>query len=196
MATPSYVTYNPNAGASAPVVSMGSGNAPNPVAIHILSSAEIALIQGNDPNSILVDTTTSPPSVIANANYWAQFGATWIARQINIVAQGYKAAISAPYAFTNSAGVASSYAMDSDSKFIYSNAYISYVLGAQPLPSGFTIRDVNNVPQAFTVADIKTFYLGAVDFFQTCNAAFNTLEANIKASTSLSQCQSYIWVTP
>lgn len=175
---------------------MGSGPTPNPTAVHSLSSTEQALIVANDPTSILVDTTTSPPSVIANPNFWTQRGAYYISRQIAAVTAAFKAALAAPFAFTNAAGVATSYATDSNSLFIYSNAYSAFVLGGKTLPSGFTIRDVNGTPQTFTTTDITNLYTGIVNFTQSCNATFNNLVASIKASTAYSQCIGYVWATP
>ena len=194
MATFDYVTYNPNAGASAPVIQMGSGTAPNPLAIHILSTTEQGYIQGNDPASIVIDATTG--AVSANANFWTLRGPHYIKKQIALVEAGYLGAVTSPYPFTTSAGVSSTYAMDSASQFTYSQAFAKYVQNGQALPTNFTIRDANKVPQAFTVADIENLYNGYSNFFQTCNAAFDTLEENIKAATSLSNCQSYVWVTP
>ena len=189
-----FVTYNPTASNPAPVLQMGSGTAPNPVAVHTLTSTEQGYVQGNDPLSIVVDPSTG--AVSSNPNFWAQRGAYYIAQQIAAVTAGFKAALAAPYAFTNTAGVATSYATDSNSLFIYSQAYTNYVLGAETLPSGFTIRDINGTPQTFTTADIKGLYTGIVNFTQACNVTFNSLVANIKASTSYSQCIGYVWVTP
>ena len=192
-----FVTYNPNATSPVSVGQLGSGTAPNPVAVLTLSSTEQSLIVANDPTSILVDTTTSPTSVISNPNFWTQRGAYYIAQQIAAVTIGFNNAITAPYPFTNAAGVASSYPVNSTlAKEEYSNAFLKYVHNGQALPSGFKYNDVNNVPQAFTVADIENFYNGYTNFFQQCRASINSLVANIKASTSYSNCISYTWVTP
>lgn len=191
-----FVTYNPNATSPIPVGQLGSGTDPNPIAVLTLSSTEQSLIIANDPTSILVDTTTSPPSVVSNPNFWTQRGPYYISQQIAAVTAGFKAALAAPFAFTNAAGVATSYATDPNSLFIYSQAYTNYVLGGKTLPSGFTIRDVNGTPQTFTTSDIKNLYTGIVNFTQSCNASFNSLVANIKASTSYSNCVSYNWTTP
>ena len=191
-----FVTYNPNATSPVSVGQLGSGTAPNPVAVLTLSSTEEALIVANDPTSILVDTTTSPPSVVSNPNFWTQRGSYYISKQIAVVTAGFKAALAAPFPFTNAAGVATSYATDSNSLFIYSQAYTNYILGGETLPTGFTIRDINGTSQTFTTADIKGLYTGIVNFTQACNAQFNSLVANIKASTSYSQCVSYTWTTP
>ncbi len=189
-----FVTYDPTAPNPAPVLSMRSGTAPNPVAVHTLTSTEQGYIQANDPLSIVVDPSTG--AVSANANFWTLRGAYYKGLQIGSVTGGFQKALAAPYAFTNAAGVASTYAMDSGSQFIYSQAYANYVLGGEALPSGFTIRDSNGIPQTFAVADIKGLYTGIISFVQTCNTAFNGLVANINGSTSLSNCQSYVWVTP
>ena len=192
-----FVTYNPSATSPVPVGQLGSGTAPNPVAVLTLSSTEQSLIIANDPTSILVDTTTSPPSVVSNPNFWTQRGSYYIAQQIAAVMMGFNNAITAPYPFTNSAGVASSYPVNSTlAKEEYSNAFLKYVQNGQTLPSGFTFNDVNGVPQAFTVADIENFYNGYTNFFQQCKAAINSLVESIKASTSYSQCSSYNWTTP
>ncbi len=191
-----FATYNPSATSPVPVGQLGSGTDPNPIAVLTLSSTEQSLIIANDPTSILVDTTTSPPSVVSNPNFWTQRGPYYISQQIAAVTAGFKAALAAPFAFTNAAGVATSYATDPNSLFIYSQAYTNYVLGGETLPSGFTIRDVNGTPQTFTTSDIKNLYTGIVNFTQSCNASFNSLVANIKASTSYSNCVSYNWTTP
>jgi len=179
-----------------PVGQLGSGTTPNPVAVLTLTSTEQSLVIANDPVSVIVDTSTSPPSVVSNPNFWAQRGPYYISQQIAAVTAGFKAALATPFAFTNAAGVATSYATDPNSLFIYSQAYANYVLGGETLPSGFTIRDVNGTPQTFTVTDIKGLYTGIVNFTQSCNASFNNLVANIKASTSYSQCVGNVWVTP
>ena len=189
-----YVTYNPAASNPASVLSMGSGTTPNPVAVHTLTSTEQGYVQANDPLSIVVDPSTG--AVSSNPNFWTLRGAYYQGLQIGLVAGGFQKAISAPFAFTNAAGVASTYLMDANSQFIYSQAYANYVLGGETLPSGFTIRDSNGVPQTFAVSDIKGLYTGIVNFIQSCNTSFNGLVADIKASTSLSNCQSYTWVTP
>ena len=192
-----FVTYNPSATSPVPVGQLGSGTAPNPVAVLTLTSTEQALVIANDPVSVLVDTTTSPPSVISNPNFWTQRGAYYIAQQIAAVTIGFNNAITAPYPFTNAAGVASSYPVNSAlAKEEYSNAFLKYVQNGQALPSGFTFNDINNVPQAFTVADIENFYNGYTNFFQQCKASINSLVASIKASTSYSQCVGNVWVTP
>ena len=194
--TASFVTYNPAISSPAPVAQMGSGGAPNPVAVHTLTSSEQGLIIANDPASVQVDTSTSPVSVVSNPNFWSQRGAFYTAQQAAIVKSGFNAAISAPFAFTNAAGVASSYAMEPQSQFIYSQSMQNYVIAGESLPSGFTIRDINGVPQTFTVADIKSLYTSIVSFIQSCNATLDSTLANIASSTDYSNCISYVWVTP
>ncbi|WP_143461669.1 hypothetical protein [Leptospirillum ferriphilum] len=192
-----FVTYNPNATSPVPVGQLGSGTPPNPVAILTLSSTEQSLIVANDPTSILVDTTTSPPSIISNPNFWTQRGPYYIAQQMTLAVAGFNKAITSPYTFTNAAGVTSNYPVNSTlAKEEYSNAFLKYVQNGQTLPSGFTFNDINGVPQAFTVTDIENFYNGYTNFFQQCKVSLNSLLASIKTSTSYSQCISYTWTTP
>jgi hypothetical protein len=184
-----YVMYDPTAGT---VNAISTGTAPTPPSYLSITSTQLSAAPEMDPAYYIV----SNGSLVVNPNFWTQRGPYYIFRQIQQVKAGFQGAISAPFPFTNAAGVASSYATDSQSLFIYSQAYENYIQAAQPLPSPFTIRDVNEVPQTFTVSDITNLYRGIVNFQQSCNNALNNFVASIQASTSYSACTSIVWVTP
>lgn len=186
-----YIAYNT---VTSKIIAMATGSSPDPVGYLSLTATEMQAAPEGDPTYYIV--SGNPATVSVNPNFWAQRGPYYMARQIGRVQAGFQAALTAPFAFTNAAGVASSYAMDATSQFIYSQAYANYVLGGEALPAGFTIRDVNGTPQTFTVADIKGLYTGIVNFVQSCNAAFNNFVGQIKASTSYSACVAIVWSTP
>ncbi len=185
-----YIGYDTSTG----IVNTVATGSPPTQAWLALTSTQMGAIPEYDTAYYIM--AGSPPSVTVNPNFWTQRGPFYIQRQIGRIQAGFQAALSAPFAFTNAAGVASSYAMDAQSQFIYSQAYANYVLGAEALPSGFTIRDANGTPQTFTVADIKALYTGIVNFVQSCNASLNGFVVQVQATTSYTACIAVVWVTP
>lgn len=117
-------------------------------------------------------------------------------QQIGVVYGQLQAALVSPYAFTTSGGISSSFPMDGASQKNYSNAYAMYVLGGESLPSGFFFYDVTQTAVPFTVADIKSFYLGAAGREQGYYAAFEKAKNDILAATSVSAVQAIALSNP
>ena len=134
-------------------------------------------------------STVNPPASNYNLNVVQQ-------QQIGVVYGQLQAALVSPYAFTTSGGVSSSFPMDSTSQKNYANAYTMYVLGGEALPSGFFFYDVTQTAVPFTVADIKSFYLGAAGREQGYYAAFEKAKKDILAATSVSAVQAITLSNP
>lgn len=189
-----FVTYNPTASNPAPVLQMGSGTAPNPVAVHTLTSTEQGYVQGNDPLSIVVDPSTG--AVSSNPNFWTLRGAYYQSLQINLIKQAGAAANLSPLAFTNAAGVAALYPMDTLSVRNYQNAFLAYVEGGEALPSGFFFLNTLGVPVLMVLADVKNLYEAGVSRTQAYDAQVANLVGQVEAATSVSAVQAIVWVTP
>lgn len=116
--------------------------------------------------------------------------------QIALVYGQLQTALLSPYTFTTSGGVTSSFPMDTTSQKNYSNAYAMYVLGGETLPTGFFLYDGTQTAVPFTVADIKSFYLGAAGREQGYYAAFETAKTAILAATSVSAVQAITLSSP
>ena len=134
-------------------------------------------------------STVNPPASNYNLNVVQQ-------QQIGVVYGQLQAALVSPYDFTTSGGVSSSFPMDSTSQKNYANAYTMYVLGGESLPSGFFFYDVTQTAVPFTVADIKSFYLGAAGREQGYYAAFEKAKNDILAATSVSAVQAIALSNP
>lgn len=134
-------------------------------------------------------STVNPPAANYNLNVVQQ-------QQIGVVYGQLQTALVSPYAFTTSGGISSSFPMDGASQKNYSNAYAMYVLGGESLPSGFFFYDVTQTAVPFTVADIKSFYLGAAGREQGYYAAFEKAKNDILAATSVSAVQAIALSNP
>ena len=121
-------------------------------------------------------TVNAPPS---NYNLVAVGNA-----QIGVIKSAAASAMVAPLAYTLASGVATSFPMDGVSQNYYHGAFTTYVLGAETLPTDFTLRDVNGAPQAATVADIKGIFVGGVAQIQGANAKMDTLISQIQGYVS------------
>ncbi len=134
-------------------------------------------------------STVNPPASNYNLNKVQQ-------QQIGVVYGQLQAALVSPYAFTTSGGVSSSFPMDGTSQKNYSNAYTMYVLGGETLPTGFFLYDVTQTAVPFTVADIKSLYLGAASREQGYYASFEKAKNDILAATSVSAVQAITLSNP
>jgi hypothetical protein len=144
---------------------------------------------GSTPGWSLVSGVPTPPP--ANYNLSAYQSA-----QIALVANQLQMALVAPYSFTTSGGVTSSFPMDAVSQSNYHNAFTAYINGGIVLPSGFFFFDVNEVEVPFTVADIKALYQGLVERGQAGYAAYAKAKKDILAATTVASIQAITLVNP
>ena len=118
------------------------------------------------------------------------------AQQINLIKQAGAAANLSSFAFTNAAGVAGLYPMDTLSVRNYENAFLAYVEGGQALPSGFFFLNTLGIPVPMVLADVKNLYEAGVSRTQAYDAQVANLVSQVEAATSVSAVQAIVWVTP
>ena len=144
---------------------------------------------GSTPGWTMVSGVPTPPP--ANYNLSAYQSA-----QIALVANQLQMALVAPYSFTTSGGITTSFPMDAISQSNYHNAFTAYANGGMALPSGFFFFDVNEVEVPFTVADIKALYQGMVNRGQSAYAAYAKAKTDILSATTVSSIQAITLVNP
>ena len=154
-----------------------------------ISIPETSLATAQMPGATYTNGVVNPPAANYNLNVIQN-------QQIATVYGQLQEALVSPYTYTTSGGVSTSFSMDSNSQKNYSNAYAMYVLGGESLPSGFFFYDVTQTAVPFTVADIKSFYLGAAGREQGYYAAFEKAKNDILAATSVSAVQAIALSNP
>ena len=115
------------------------------------------------------------------------------AAQSGIIASACSAAESAPLEFTNGAGVASSFPMDSGKLAKYLSIYTKYYVKGLPFPNSATtynFYDVNGKAVAMTLTDIENFFNSVEAQVDSALAKQETLLTDIASATTVSQVQS------
>jgi len=118
------------------------------------------------------------------------------AEQSGLIAAACSAAESAPLAFTNAAGVASSFPMDSGKLAKYLSIYTKYYVKGLPFPNSATtynFYDVNGKAVAMTLTDIENFFNSVEAQVDSALAKQETLLADIATATTVSAVQEVIW---
>ena len=144
---------------------------------------------GSTPGWSMVSGVPTPPPANYNLSVYQ-------ANQIALVANQLQMALVAPYSFTTSGGVTSSFPMDAVSQANYHNAFTAYINGQFILPSGFFFFDVNEVEVPFTVADIKALYEALVSRGQSAYASYAKAKTDILSATTVSAIQAITLVNP
>jgi hypothetical protein len=116
--------------------------------------------------------------------------------QSGLVASACSAAESAPLAFTNAAGVSSSFPMDSGKLAKYLSIYTKYYVKELPFPNSATtynFYDVNGKAVAMTLTDIENFFNSVEAQVDSALAKQETVLADIAAATTVTAVQTIVW---
>lgn len=141
-----------------------------------------------EPGSTYLNGAISPPPgpTLAQAK----------ATQSGIIAAACSAAESTPLAFTNAAGVNSTFPMDSGSLTKYLGAYAKYYVKGLPFPNSATtynFYDVTAKAVAMSLTDIENFFNAVETQIDGALAKQETLLADIAAATTVTAAQAVVW---
>ncbi len=114
-------------------------------------------------------------------------------KQAGVIRVSASTAEHTPLAFTNAAGIASTFPMDPHSWTKYLGAYTRYVVHGVALPSNFAFSDTNGRAVAMTVADIDAFFGAGTLQIETALTTMETLLSQIEAATTVTAVQSITW---
>ena len=116
--------------------------------------------------------------------------------QSGIVVAACLSAESAPLAFTNAAGTASTFPMDSGKLAKYLSIYTKYYVKGLPFPNSSTtynFYDVNGKAVGMTLTDIENFFNAVEAQVDGALAKQETLLADIASATTVTAVQAIIW---
>jgi len=176
--------YGVQINASGLITAKMQGSSPDPGFTSISESDYLALV----PGSTYSNGVITPPPPPTAAQLLAQAQAT----QSGIIAAACSAAGSTPLAFTNAAGVSSTFPMDSGSLTKYLGAYAKYYVKGIAFPNGATtynFYDVTAKAVGMTLTDIENFFNAVETQIDGALAKQETLLAQIAAATTVADVQ-------
>lgn len=118
------------------------------------------------------------------------------AAQSQTIATACSAAESAPLYFTNGAGTAGSFPMDSAKLAKYLGVYAKYCVKGVAFPNGalsYDFYDVYGKAVAMTLTDIENFFNAVESTCDSTLAKQATLLADIASATTVSAVQAVVW---
>ena len=147
--------------------------------------------QAKNPSQYMVDTSTTPPSVVSTpiSILLAQAKSA----QIALLQSSAQQAEQAPISIALASGVTASFGMTPHDWTKIVGLYAKYVAKGIALPSGYTITDITGKAQAVIVTDIESLMNAGEAQIQATIAKAATLIGQIEAATSVQEVTALGW---
>ena len=147
--------------------------------------------QAKNPPQYVVDTSTTPPTVISapSAILLAQAKAS----QIILLQSAFQQAEQAPVSLTLTSGVTTSFGMTPHDWTKIVGLYSKYVAKGVTVPSGYQIPDVNGVLQAVTVTDIENMLDAGEAQMTGAISKLASLVGQVESATTVSAVQAIVF---
>ncbi len=115
--------------------------------------------------------------------------------QINLIGQGLANAVIAPITFTTTAGVTTSFANNQNNQHMLASAMV--IWGSANWPTGYFLRDVNNVKTVLTYADALGLGQAMGNAILIAENQYDTLVAQIQGYVNnggtVAEIQGVVW---
>ena len=147
--------------------------------------------QAKNTSQYVVDTSTSPPSVVnaPSAILLAQAQAS----QIALLQSAFEQAEQAPVSLTLASGVTTTFSMIPHDWTKIVGLFAKYVAKGDAVPSGYSLPDANMVLRVVTATDIDNLFESGKTQIDGAVAKLASLVGEVQAATTVSAVQAIVW---